>query len=151
MNTLRVKDDMFLWLCFGIKSPQMLEIAPRIQEIRLKGYNSNDLKRRFKLIEDARGNCIFNVVKVKQDPDSDFYINTEIFVSNKQSRDYLPPDSVYSVGLTSYDTGTKEDRKEIPIRLHYVILKGFSGSIWIRVSKLKGKLNNHIVFVSKRN
>ena len=141
MSTMRVKDDMFLWLFFGVKSAEMLEAAPNTQEIRLKGYNQADLERRYKLIEDARGNCIFNVVKVKQQPDSDFYVNIEIFVSNKQSRDYLPPDFIYHVGLSSYATWTKEDRKEIPIRLHHVILKGFSGSIWIRVSKLESFVN----------
>ena len=128
-----------------------MTLLKKTQEIRLKGYDQTDLKRRFKLIEDARGNCIFNVVKVKQDPESDFYINIEIFVSNTESRNYLPPDMVYSVGLSLYDTDLKEDRKNIPTRLHYVILKGFTGSLWVRVTKLKGRLNNHIVFVSKPN
>jgi hypothetical protein len=150
MNTIRVKEDMFLWLCFGIKSANMLETAPKTQEIRLKAHNSIDLKRRVKLIEDSRGS-IFNVVKVKQEPESDFYINFEIFVSTKQSRDDLPPNVIYNVGMSHCNTVDKEDRKDIPTRLHYVLLKGFSGSLWVRVSKLKGTLHNHLVFVSKSN
>jgi hypothetical protein len=149
MNTIRVKDDMFLWMCFGIKTAEMLEKAPKTQEIRLKGFNQVDIRRRSKLIEDARGECIFNVVKVKENPETEFYINIEIFVSSIQSRNYLPPENVYSVGLSLYDTVLKEDRKYIPTRLHYSLLKGYSGALWIRVTKLKGKLNNHIVYVFK--
>ena len=91
MSTIRVKEDMILWLIFGLKNALMLEVAPNTQEIRLKGYNQDDLTRRYRFIEDARGNCIFNVVKVKQEPDSDFYVNVEIFVSSKQCAiTYLP-------------------------------------------------------------
>jgi len=148
MNTVRVKDDMFLWLGFGIKNANMLEKAPSTQEIRLKGFHQNDINRRHKLIQDARGG-LFNIVKSMNDPGTDFYINVEIFVSTIQSRDYLPPDKVYSVGMSSYDTGIKEDREHVPIRLHYVLLKGFSGSLWIRITRLKGRLGNHLVYISK--
>jgi hypothetical protein len=150
MNTIRVKENMFLWLCFGIKSADMLETAPKTQEIRLKARNPADLKRRQKFIDDARGG-IFNVVKVKEEPDSDFYINFEVYVSTKQSKEELPPEVGYHVAMSNYDTLTKEDREQIPVRLHYVLLKGFSGCLWVRVSKLKGTLHNHMVFLSKSN
>jgi hypothetical protein len=147
MNTTRVDDNMFLWLVMGIQNASALQLAPKTQEIRVHWHNYSDLTRRCSVIEKSRGDCEFVVTRVDDQPDQPFYLNFEIFVSNIQSKEYEPPLKVHHIGLSSYNTIMKDPRSHVLTRAHYIILKGFNGAIWIRVSKVIGSLDNHAVFL----
>jgi hypothetical protein len=147
MKTVSVKDNMFLWFVMGIKNSNMLQLAPKTQEIKIRWDNYSDLKRRASIIENSRGDCLFNVTRIDDELPDPYYINFEFFVSNIQSKEYEPPLETYTLNLSSYDANQKDVRSQVHTRSHYVILRGFNGSAWVRVSKITGRLNNHAVFM----
>ena len=126
-----------------------MERAPQTQEIKIKGKNYIDVKRKSKFIDESRGGCRFHVTSVNDNPGDDYYINFEFFISATRHRKDAPSTAgIYHIGLSGYDTGT-DSRKNILTRLHQVRLQGFNGSLWIRVSKIVGKLEEHAVFLSR--
>src|SRR6266487_6314261 len=147
-NTHRVKDDIFLWFTMGVRNTSVLEKAPKTQEIKLKWINYAELKRKFRFIDESRGNSNFNVTCVNEQPQDDYYINFEFFVSASSHPKDAPSDvGIYHVGL-SYNTES-DLRPKIMTRLHSIDLRGFNGSLWIRVSKIIGKLREDAIFLSK--
>lgn len=147
MNTHGVKEDMFFWFAMSIRDVSVLELAPRTQEIRLKGHTWNELKRKYSFIDKSRGDCIFNAVFVDDKPQERYFINFEFYVSLRKSREYTPPENVYHTGLVPV-TQFKEQRKKVMTRVHPVLLKGFSGMLWVRVSKIVGTHDDDSVFVN---
>jgi hypothetical protein len=145
MNTKWVGKDMFLWFVMGLQSAVRLEAAPRTQELRLRWHNPADLNRRYKIIMNARGG-IFPVTKAVEELDPPFFINFEFFVSLSRSPRVEPPLSIFHAGVL--DTEPLETRKTAVTRSHFVVLQGFSGLIWVRVSKIKGTLKDHVVFMN---
>lgn len=78
--------------------------------------------------DESGGNSNFYVTCVNDQPEDDYYINFEFFISaSSHPRDAPSTVGIYHVGL-SYDTET-DPRDQIMIRLHSVDLKGFSGSL----------------------
>jgi hypothetical protein len=147
-NTHPVKDDIFLWFSMGIRNNKVLEKAPKTQEIKLKWNDYAELKRKFRFIDESRGNANFNVTCVNDQPEENYYINFEFFVSPSFHPKDAPTDiGIYHVGL-SYST-KPDTRPKIMTRLHSIDLGGFSGSLWIRVSKIIGKLKEDAIFLSK--
>jgi hypothetical protein len=138
---------MFFWFAMSIQNASRLEPAPMSQEIRLKWHNLADLKRKESFISQARGDCVFNVTRVDDHPHEQFFINFEFFVSLNQSKDYLPPSRVTHTGLIPLTT-FNDKRKQIATRAHQILLKGFSGSLWVQVTKIIGYHNDHAVFIS---
>jgi hypothetical protein len=55
MNTKQLSDTMFLWFVMVVQDAGKLEIMPRTQEMHLKWDNLNDLQRRMRFIDSARG------------------------------------------------------------------------------------------------
>lgn len=146
MNSLRVKEDMFLWFVMGVQDASKLEEAPRTQEIRLPWPHFNELQRRHKLLMDARGDSEFVITRVDDEPpEAPYFLNFEFFVSTRKERDYEPPLLVYNAGVLSE---LKDKRTQILTRAHHIKLTNFSGSIWIRVSKITGTLKSHAVFIN---
>lgn len=146
-NTLPVKDDIFLWFSMGLRNTSVLEKAPKTQEIKLKGKDYAELKWKVRFIDESRGNSTFHVTCVNGQPEEDYYINFELFVSPTSHPQDAPADiGIYHVGL-AYNM-KPDTRSEIMTRLHNIDLKGFSGSLWIRVSKIIGKLQQDAVFLS---
>jgi hypothetical protein len=136
-NTKWLQDDMFYWFSMSIQDAWKLEPAPMTQEIRLKWHNFSDLKRRYSIIMNSRGDSIFNITRVDDHPQEQFIINFEFFVSRRQSREYIPQSGIYHTGLVP-TVKMKDQRKEIMSRFHHILLKKFRGSLWIRVSKITG-------------
>lgn len=147
MNTLRVKEDMFLWFVMGVQAPAKLEKAPRTQETRLTWPNISELYRRHKLLMDARGGSEFPITRVDDEPPKPFFLNFEFFVS-LQKEEYEPPLLVYHAGVLSR---LKDTRTEVLTRVHHVKPSNFDGSFWIRVSKVHGMLKDHAVFINARD
>jgi hypothetical protein len=147
LNTQRIKDDMFFWFAISFKDTSTLEPAPRTQEIRLRGHNLSDLKRRYSIIEKSRGDCIFNGIFVDDRPQEQYFINFEFFVSLRQSREYTPPQNVRHTGLAPI-TKFEDQRKMVMARVHPVLLKGFSGMLWVQASKIIGTHDSDSVFIS---
>jgi hypothetical protein len=146
-NTLRIKDDIVHWFSMGIRDASVLERAPKTQEIKLRWKDYADLKRKFKWIEESRGGCKFNVTSVNDQPENEHYINFEFFVSaTRHELDSIPIMPTYHIGLSTYPVGT-DLRRNIVTRLHPVELKGYSGSMWVRVTKILGKLDQHAVLI----
>lgn len=146
-NTTRIRDDIVHWFSMGIRDTSVLELAPKTQEIKLRWKDYADLNRKFKWIDESRGGCKFNVTSVGGQPDSDYYINFEFFVSaTHHEKDAILTTGVYHVGLSSYPVGI-DPRHDIMTRSHYVELKDYEGSMWVRVTKILGKLKEHAVWI----
>ena len=127
----------------------VLQLAPKTQEIKVYWSNYSDLKRRCSIIENSRGNCEFVVTRIDDELDKPFYINFEFFVRTIQSKQYEPTQiPLHPVDQSSYNTLPVCTRLTINTRIHYIVLRGFSGAIWIRVSKVIGTLHDHAVFSS---
>jgi hypothetical protein len=138
---------MFLWFVMSIQDAAKLEPAPMTQEIRLRWNNLADLRRRYSIINSARGDCIFNVTFVDDKPKEQYFINFEFFVSLNKLREYTPPLEIYHTGLVP-TTQMKDQRSKVMSRAHMVILKEFTGCIWVRVSKILGSHTYHAIFMS---
>ena len=95
-NTKRVKDDMIFWFAISIQRANRLEAAPKAQEIELVCYNKKDYTRRSQIIMNSRGGSTFNVVEVKDDSSEPYFVNFEFFVSQRQSKDYEPPEENFT-------------------------------------------------------
>ena len=94
----------------------------------------------------SRGDSIFNVTRADNHPQEPFFINFEFFVSLRQSREYIPESGIYHTGLVPA-TKVKDQKKEVMSRFHHILLKGFSGSLWVRVSKIIGSQDYDAVFM----
>ena len=146
MNTRKLDESSFLWFVMGVKSTDKLEFMPRSQEIRISGFTMNDLTRRFKDFMYSRSGSIFPISKIKGEVEEPYYINFEFFVNLKQTRDYIPPDEVFHLSNLTEETLVNE----LPInsRSVRVLIGSFSGAIWIRASKLRGKLTEDMIIRS---
>jgi hypothetical protein len=136
---------MILWFVMGVQSADKLELAPRTQTLRLRWHNPADLNRRYKLIMDARGG-VFPVTEAPEELEPSSFINFEFFVSLNHSPRAELRSRLFHAGVL--DPDQVETRKNAPTRSHFIIVQGFSGLIWIRVSKIKGALKYHTVVLN---
>jgi hypothetical protein len=144
MNTYRVKEDMFFGSQWASGTYPFLNLHP---EIRIKGRTPNELKRKYSFIDKSRGDCIFNAVFVDDKPQERYVINFEFYVSLRKSREYTQPENICHTGLVPV-TQFKEQRKKVMARVHPVLLKGFSGMLRVRVSKIVGTHDDDSVFIN---
>ena len=147
MNTRKLDDMLFLWFILGIQRPNKLEGMPSSQEIRLYGNNIADLKRKFSFIMKARDESIFHITSVEDFGVDPWYLNFEFFVTTSSEK-HSPQVGVTDVGGPS--ATIYEARNDIVTRAHRIILDGFNGSIWIRVSKIRGIISCDALTVSGR-
>jgi hypothetical protein len=145
MNTKFVDKDLILWFVMGVQSADKLEAAPRTQTLLLRWHNAADLNRRYNIIMDARGG-VFPVTEAVEDIEPPFFINFEFFVSRNRSPRAELRSRLFHAGVL--DTDHVETRKNALTRSHFIMVQGFSGLIWIRVSKIKGALKNHVVVLN---
>ena len=141
-NTKRVKDDMIFWFAISIQRANRLEAAPKAQEIELVCYNKKDYTRRSQIIMNSRGGSTFNVVEVKDDSSEPYFVNFEFFVSQRQSKDYEPPEENFTT-VSAPVTKVIDNREAVLTRASFIKLKSFNGSLWIRVRKIKGSHEEH--------
>jgi hypothetical protein len=145
-NTKLIQDDIFYWFSMSIQDAWKLEPSPKTQEIKIRWHNYADLKRRYSIIMNSRGDSVFNVTRADYHPQEHFFINFEFFVSLRQSRNYVPQSGIYHTGLVPA-TKMRDQRKEARSRFHHILLKGFEGSLWVRVTKIIGSQDYDAVFM----
>jgi hypothetical protein len=146
MNTKKIDDSLFLWFVMGIKTPDVLEQTPNVQEIKIKGFTMNDMNRRLKTILKSRSGSVFPITKVDAPITTPYYINFEVFIRLKQGRQFDPPTKRYDVLHLTRER--IENRIAIKSRLTPMYIGGFNGTIWIRTTKLMGELSDDCLFIS---
>ncbi|MGH2612615.1 MAG: hypothetical protein ACRDFB_06145 [Rhabdochlamydiaceae bacterium] len=143
-NTKRITSSLFRWFVMGIQSIDRLESMPEKQGIIVNSH-SGDISRRVSIILDSMKKSIFQVTEVRDKVESPYFIIFEFFISTNQLPDF-PDVKVFDLRGTS---ATIEDkRSEVLTRNHRIFLRGFSGTIWVRVSKIRGSIPSHAIFVS---
>lgn len=145
----RVHDEHnFLWFILKIQSSDKLERCPK--EFRITLYDTIDeIKRRAPVINDSRKNGIFQTMFVTDNDAQKFFWYLEFFVNLTQNRDNYPRGT--TIIMPNSDTSIEDSRNEAPRRIHQIFLDGFSGSIFVRVSKIKGSIKHHMIFESGHN
>lgn len=133
-NTLKVADDLYLWLVIGLKDRLVLEPAPSVQVIELRGQNNRDLSRRYGELIRSRKGAQFIVTENGDTLDETHFINLEVFVSSKQVE--FPNPKIFTAGVISNEG--IDQRSEILTMLYKVNINEFEESIWLRISKQIG-------------
>lgn len=143
-NTKRVSDTLFLWFVLGVKSIDKLEKTPKKQKIVLQSPNFLDLKRRHKEMINSRKNSIFHITELDYDINKNYYLNYEFFVSKEKLIDYPTIETIYTAKHLS-------SNKELPhvekSRAHILSINDFSGSVYVRITKNPGILEEDAVII----
>jgi hypothetical protein len=78
-KTKKIDNHISLWFVMCISSEKHMIELPKELEIRLACSSSEDLKRRFMIIMEARRNCEFPITSVGSFPNKKYFLNFEFF------------------------------------------------------------------------
>ncbi|WP_148313079.1 hypothetical protein [Nitrosopumilus adriaticus] len=147
-KTKKIDENNYLWFIFKISDLNKMDLLPK--ELRFELYESLDeIKRRLPIITKARENGIFQVTELNDKEKSPFFWYVEFFISKSNKKEDHPKSPV--IVMPNKDTKILEGRKKAMMRTHQVFLDGFDGSVFVRVSKVQGTINSHIIFESGQN
>lgn len=122
-----------------------MEKLPSVLEIIHPGQ-TNELKQIGSVMANAINKSIFNITTLHDEQNEEFFWQFEYFVNTSQNKDNYPQIPVTKIGGSGVTI--RDPREQAPTRTHHIILNGFKGSIFIRVSKILGTLENPIMFLS---
>jgi hypothetical protein len=150
-RTKRVKNDTFLWFVMGIPSVSKLEPMPMTQVYQLKAPQKGDeegkvreLNRRREGMLDSVDDSKFPFVEIKYNPTGNYFLNFEVLVSRRKTREMDIPDGVYCIPPPS--------SKEVGVAQGIKCIDDFSTSeslsITVRASHVTGTLTKDAFFYS---
>jgi len=135
------------WFVLRVRDISNLELMPKKQKIQLYG-DINRLKKIESFIQESRNDAIYQSTKLDDDSIlTDFFWQFEFFVSLSKNRDDFPTNSITARKMSG--TTINDTRTQAHARTHQILLKGFDGSIFIRVSKILGTMSTPSVFFSE--
>jgi len=144
LNTKRVDHNNFLWFVLRIKVLTSLEPTP--EKIIMKmSASDKEIDRRTPIIMKSRQNAIFQSTLLGDELKEEFIWQFEFFVNTTQ--DWKNTPQVPNIGASNSGVVIKDARKKVPIRDHMVLLDGFDGCVFIRVSKIIGTMTDPIQFI----
>jgi len=148
-KTKKINNSLTLWFVMAVKSLDKLEEMPKTQEYKLVYPNYDELLRRYSEFIEARKQVNFPIMEVKGEPENDWYLNLEFFIDKKISGDYRQD---YPKTPTVYHANSFSSNKGNPIPKFYtrdihVNLPGFEGRLWVRVSRMPGRLEKEGYFI----
>lgn len=147
-KTRKLDEHNRLWFVFKIKSPNKLERCPK--EFRIHLYESpNEIERRLPIIFNSRQDAIFQIVELDEKQQKPFFWYVEFFNNKSKNRNNMPEKVV--IVMKNKATKVIDTPKKLPMRIHQIFLKGFDGSILIRVSKVRGEISSHLIFETGDN
>jgi len=144
-KTKKIDETNFLWFACKVSNSSDLYETPNEQEVNLKASLS-EIKRRVPIIHEARKGSIFQIVHVDEKLGQPFFWYFEFFVNTSPDRENYPHSPVIVVPTSQ--TTLLNKRREAPTRTHHMLIEGFKGSIFIRVSKFRGSMKSALEFVS---
>ena len=133
-RTRKVNNEAYLWFVMALRDVTKFEPMPRTQEYILKGTQS-DLIRRQKLMLESRENIEFPIMETNYEPSPPFFLNIEVYVSNKKIDDNLPPEIITMPAPISI----LEQQEQLRSRSLDLVLKN-STYLSIRISKIRGDI-----------
>lgn len=131
-----------------ISSEKNMVELPKELQIKITCSSSKDLNRRFMIITEARRNCEFPVTTVGSLPRRRYFLNFEFFLTsfrNILQDKYFLPQGIFTV---INKLGSVDKEKERLSRATPVSIEGFNSLLTIRTSKITGKLDFPISFIS---
>lgn len=90
-RTRKVNNEVYLWFVMALRETTKFESMPRTQEYILKGSKS-EIIRRQQLMFESRENIEFPIMETNYEPLPPFFLNIEVYVSNKKIEDELQPE-----------------------------------------------------------
>ena len=147
-KTKKINDSLTLWFVMATQSLDKLEKMPKTQEYKLVYPNYDELSRRYLEFTEARNQVNFPIIEIKGESKNDWYLNLEFFVDKKKSKDYRQD---YPQTSTVYNANNFSSNKDNPIPKFYtrdvhVDLPGFEGRLWVRASRMPGRLEKEGYF-----
>lgn len=133
-RTRKVNNEVYLWFVMALRDVTKFEPVPRTQEYILKG-TERDLLRRQKLMLESRENIEFPIMETNYDPSPPFFLNIEVYVSNKKIEDNLPPELI----IMPPPISILEQQAQLRSRSLDLVLKN-STYLSIRISKIRGDI-----------
>jgi hypothetical protein len=148
-KTMQISDSLVLWFVMAVRSLDRIEKMPMRQEYRLVGNNLNELNRRYTEFVNACGGSIFPTLGIKENMSGDWYLNLEFFLSSKRNENYMREYPKTPQIYTANQQSSNRDKQinKLHTRDHAIWLNDFDGLVWIRVSKLPGRLDNEAYFI----
>jgi len=110
-KTKKINDSLTLWFVMAVQSLDKLEKMPKTQQYKLVYPNYDELLRRYSEFIEARKEVNFPIMGVKGEPENDWYLNLEFFISKKISgnyrQDYPKTPTVYHANNFSSNSGKR--------------------------------------------
>lgn len=133
-RTRKINNEVYLWFVMALRDVTKFEPMPRTQEYILKGSKS-EITRRQQLMFESRENIEFPIMETNYEPSPPFFLNIEVYVSNKKIEDNLPPELITMPPPISI----LEQQEQIRSRSLDLALKS-STYLFIRISKIRGDI-----------
>lgn len=147
-HTKKIDDSTLLWFVMSISSEKVFEELPKELIINFKCSTSDELKRRLKIINDARVNSIFPITYVNDFPKVPHILNFEFFITN--NKNILNEENSLPEGIFSpiKELGTINFNGTIKSHSTPIDLEGLNRLLIVRTTKLNGNLNYPGIFIS---
>lgn len=147
-KTKKIDENNWLWFVFKIAGSNKLERCP--QEIRIQLFASlNEINRRLPIIIDSREEAIFQITELDKKERRPFFWYVEFFASKSKLREDRPENMI--TVMKNNATKLIDFNKRSLTRIHQIFLKDFDGSIFIRVSKVRGEISKPLIFETGAN
>ncbi len=140
-QTKKITDSLYLWFLWGIK-PMKLEPLPFSQIIYVYGPNEKEIRRRAENIVDARAGGSLSVLHINDQIAGPHYWNFQFYVHKTLVENDPNIAKLGVLPMFSPDhPGTQlEDRTIVQSSIVPIYIKGFSGTIFIMVNKIKSSM-----------
>jgi hypothetical protein len=143
-NTKKVSENLFLWFVMAVRTVDKLEKMPKKQEIRMYWPHFSELNRRVKEIIKSREGSIFHITKLDEHVEEEHYLNFEFFLHKSSQLNKGP---IHPTVFTAKHVSDTNIEFIHHTREHPIILHNFKGLLSVRVSKVRGHLNDEGVFI----
>ena len=145
-NPMSITNEFSLWLVWRFKSCKNLELLPQTHQLFIEGKPKSEILRRvnemFQSIRQSQSDLVLADDVAK---DHNFW-NIELFVSTHQESISTFP------GYVLHDKTSlviEDESDDYTASLFQIIFNDFTGSIWVKVTKLYGKLFSDHVIISE--
>lgn len=150
-RTKKLTDDLYLWFVWCVK-PTVLEKLPSVLSIIITG-TENEIKHKSWVIMNACQVGRIATTETNDNIDGSHYWNFEFFVHKKNvdSDPELTKFGIHPSFFAYFPPIVKENREMVQARIYPIHLDGFEGTIFIRVSKLKGSFPSDTLMSSGKD
>lgn len=145
-NPMSITNGFSLWLVWRFKSCENLELLPQTYQLFIEGKPKSEIIRRVNEMFQSIRQSKSDLVLADDIAKDDYFWNIELFVSAHQKSISTFP------GYALHDKTSlviEDESDSYTASFFQIIFSDFEGSIWVKVTKLHGKLFSDHVIISE--